>query len=816
MVPMTRHLFFLLTSAALLLAQRPGPMPGGYNLPNGWRITPVGPAVPTEDMTLQLMPSPDGKVIIGLHAGFNPHGLDVINLASWEAVQRIPMKSAWFGLGFSPDGKTLYASGGNADSRQNPQRAPIYAYSYANGKLSPEPTQRFEETIPLNKILWAGLVHHPTNGKLYAANRGTGNDPGHLVVFDAASGKLLERIRTQINPYDVVLSRDAKTLYVSNWASASVSVIDVATSKVVRTIDVDPNPNDLLLASDGRLFVSCANKNSVMVIDTAKLRPTERINVGITALAPEGSTPNALAFDDANKMLFVANADNNAIAVINVKEQGESAILGFIPAGWYPSALSYLPATNQLIVGNAKGLGGYPNVTGPTSPLRQPGMPENSVRSLQKGSVHRVDLKNLKNELGKYTAQVLANIPYRDEQLTRAATPKQPSIIPAAVGVGSPIEHIVYIIKENRTYDQVFGDLKQGNGDPRLTIFGREITPNHHKLAEEFVLFDNLFCDGEVSVDGHSWSNAAYATDFNEKLWPITYGGHSKSGISNAYIPSGGNLWDVAKAKGLTYRSYGEYATRSSDGTTMQASPGIGNLYGHVSPKFKLPGMRDTDNAKVFLAELDEFERNFASPDPARRLPHYSVMSLGEDHTQGTRPGAPTPQAAVASNDYALGLIIDRLTRSPYWPKTAIFVIEDDAQNGPDHVDARRTVGLLISPYTKRKTVDSTLYTTTSMLRSIELLLGLPPMSQYDAAATPMYNAMGTTADLTPYSHEKPRIDLNALNTALAWGAKESLEMNLDEYDRAPMLALNEIIWKSVRGAASEMPLPIARFHFRK
>jgi YVTN family beta-propeller protein len=813
---MTRRLLSLFASAALLLSQKPGPMPGGYHLPNGWRITPVGPAVTTEDMTLQLLPSPDGKTIVGLHAGFNPHGIDVVDVASWEAVQRIPLKSAWFGLGFSPDGKTLYASGGNADSRQNPERAPIYAFRFANGKLSPQAVQRFEESIPLNKILWAGLVHHPTNGKLYAANRGTGNEPGHLVIFDSASGKLLKRIQTQINPYDVVLSPDGKTLYVSNWASASVSVIDVAAEKVIRTIDVDTNPNDLLLASDGRLFVSCANKNSVMVIDTARLRPTERINVGITALAPEGSTPNALAFDDANKMLFVANADNNAVAVINVKEPGESAILGYIPAGWYPSALAYLPATNQLIVGNAKGLGGYPNVTGPTSPLRKAGMPEDSVRSLQKGSLHRVDLKNLKNELGKYTAQVLANIPYRDEQLTRAAAPKEPSIVPAEVGVGSPIEHIVYIIKENRTYDQVFGDLKQGNGDPRLTIFGREVTPNHHKLAGEFVLFDNLFCDGEVSVDGHSWSNAAYATDFNEKLWPITYGGHSKSGISNAYVPSAGNLWDVAKAKGLTYRSYGEYATRSSDGTTMEAAPGVGNLYGHVSPKFKLPGMRDTANAKVFLEELDEFERHFASADPAKRLPNYSVMSLGEDHTQGTRPGAPTPQAAVASNDYALGMMVDRLTRSPYWPKTAIFVIEDDAQNGPDHVDARRTVALLISPYTKRKTVDSTLYTTSSLLRTMELLLGLPPMSQYDAAATPMYAALGTKADLAPYTLEKPRIDLNALNSPLAWGAKESMEMNLEEYDKAPMLALNEILWKSVRGADSEMPLPIARFHFRK
>lgn len=797
-------------------AQLPGPMPGGYNLPNGWRITPVGPAVMTEDMTLQLLPSPDGKNVIGLHAGFNPHGLDVIDIAAWEAVQRIPLKSAWFGLGFSPDGKRMYASGGNADGRQNPERAPIYAFGYENGRLSDKPVQRYEETIPLTKILWAGVVQHPTNGKLYAANRGTGNEPGNVVVFDAASGKLLKRIGTQINPYDVVLSRDGKTIFVSNWASASVSVIDVSSEKVVRTIDVDPNPNDLLLASDGRLFVSCANKNSVLVIDTTRLRPTERINVGITALAPEGSTPNALALDDANKMLFVANADNNAVAIVNVAEAGESGILGLIPAGWYPSALAYLPATHQLVIGNAKGLGGYSNVDGPTSPLRKATTPENSVRSLQKGSIHRVDLKNLKSRLAQYTAQVLSNIPYKDEQLTRAAASKEPSVIPAEVGVGSPIEHIVYIIKENRTYDQVFGDLKQGNGDPRMTIFGWNVTPNHHKLAEEFVLLDNLFCDGEVSVDGHSWSNSAYATDFNEKLWPITYGGHSKSGISNAYVPSAGHMWDLAKAKGLTYRSYGEYATRASDGTTMDAAPGVGNLYGHVSPKFKLPGMRDTDNAKVFLAELDEYEKNFGSTDPAKRLPNFSVMSLGEDHTQGTRPGAPTPQAAVASNDYALGMMVDRLSKSPYWAKTAIFVIEDDAQNGPDHVDARRTVGLLISPYTKRKTVDSTLYTTSSMLRTMELLLGLPPMSQYDAAATPMYASMGTKADLTPYQHEKPRIDLDAKNSALAWGAKASMEMNLEEYDAAPMFALNEIIWKSVRGADSEMPLPIARLHFRK
>jgi hypothetical protein len=226
--------------------------------------------------------------------------------------------------------------------------------------------------------------------------------------------------------------------------------------------------------------------------------------------------------------------------------------------------------------------------------------------------------------------------------------------------------------------------------------------------------------------------------------------------------------------------------------------------------------MRDPDNARTFIAELDEYDKNYDSIDPEKRLPNYMVMSLGEDHTVGTRPGRPTPRAAVASNDYAVGMIVDRITRSPYWKETAIFVIEDDAQDGPDHVDARRTIGLVVSPYTKRKALDSTLYTTSSMLRTIELLLGLPPMTQYDAAATPMYASFMDKADLTPYTHMKPLIDTNELNSVRAWGARESLAMDFSEYDRTPMFALNEIVWKSVKGPNSEMPLPVRRFHFRR
>jgi len=304
----------------------------------------------------------------------------------------------------------------------------------------------------------------------------------------------------------------------------------------------------------------------------------------------------------------------------------------------------------------------------------------------------------LPSEIKAFTRQALANSPYNDELLARARPPQAgPSIVPREVGAGSPIKHVIYIIKENRTYDQVLGDLPQGNGDPRLCIFGRPVTPNHHKIVEEF----------------------------------------------------------------------------------------------------------------------DEFEKNFASPDPAKRLPNFIVMSLGENHTRGTTPGAPTPVAAVANNDWALGQLIERVSHSRYWPQLAIFVIEDDAQNGPDHVDARRTVGLVVSPYARRKIVDSTMYTTSSMVRTIELLLGLPPMTQYDAAAMPMYASFGVQPDLTPYRHLPPEVDVNAKNSPRAPGAKVSLTMDFSEYDRTPMFELNEIIWKSVRGEHSEMPLPISRFHFR-
>jgi len=798
------------------MAQAPHSLPdGGFALPNGWKITPVGKSIPTEDLLLNLQPSPDGRVVIAQHGGFNPHGLVVVDAASDAAVQRIRLKTAWLGLAWSNDGKRLFVSGGGANhARNNNSVAPVYVFDYAAGRLSDKPVAEWKDTLPAAQTYWTGLAHHPKKDLLYAGNRG--NDPlaGHISVFDTATGKIVAKIPVGVSPYDLLFTPAGDLLYVSNWSSRSISVIDTAANKVISEIAVGINPNDMELADDGRLFVSNGNENTVTVVDTKARRAVETINVALTPRAPEGSTPNGLALDKKNQMLFVANADNNCIGVVNVATAGKSQVLGFIPSGWYPSSL-YLSPKGKLFIGNSKGLSAHANPEGPNSPIRS-GANNQTIKHIQKGSIGIVPVNDLKGQIKKWTKQVYDNVPYNDEQLVRAKPSKEPSIVPSEVAAGSPIKHVIYIIKENRTYDQVFGDIRKGNGDPRLTIFGEQVTPNHHAIAEQWVLFDNLYCDGEVSVDGHSWSNSAYATDYNEKMWPPQYGGHSQTTRAAAYVPAAGHLWDLAAKKGLTYRSYGEYASRSSDGTTMDASPGVGGLVGHVAPKFKLPGMRDTDNVREFIREFDEYEKNFDSTDPNRRLPNFIVMSLPEDHTAGTRPGAFTPKAMVANADFAVGTLVERVTKSKYWPQTAIFIIEDDAQDGPDHVDARRTVGMVISPYTKRSYVDSNLYTTSSMLRTMELLLGLPPMTQYDAAAPPMYASFGTTVDLRPYTAIAPKIDVNEKNTQTAWGAKESMQMNLDEVDQAPMFVLNEIIWKSVKGADSEMPAPVHRFWFQR
>ena len=807
------RLILLWPVVVCLAAQNvPHASPDGFALPNGWRITPAGKSIPVNDMVLNILLAPDGRHAVVLHAGYNPHGLVVIDTAEEKIIQQIPLPSAWIGMTWASGGKRLYVSGGTGNTAE-PYRAPIYAFSYDAGLLTRAADHDLQETAEPSAIYWSSLAADSKRNLLFAANRGTGSAPGNVTVFDTVSGQLRARISVEVNPYGLALAQDGRTLYVTNWGSASVSVLDTSSLKVISTIRTGPNPNDIALSRDGRLFVACANDNSVVVIDTKTGVAAERISTALTPNAPEGATPNALTLDNDGRMLFIANADNNDVGVVNISEPGKSKVLGFIPTAWYPSAVA-VGSGRKLLVGNSKGLGSYPDPNGLNSPLNVRGDPERSLRSLRQGAIGIVSIADLERDLPTWTAQVYRNTPYQDALLAQAKAPQSESVIPREVGAGSPVHHVIYIIKENRTYDQVFGDVTRGNGDPRLVLFGKNVTPNHHALAEQFVLFDNLYADGEVSATGHAWSAAAYATDFAEKRWPVVYSGRGNTTLSNAYVPAGGYLWDQCRRKGLTYRSYGEYGTQVSGGSQIQDAPGAEALYGHIALAYRRPGMRDTDNAAIFLREFDEYEKNFESADRNKRLPNFVIMSLPEDHTRGTRPGDFTPIASVANNDYALGLIVERITNSRYWPETAIFVIEDDAQDGPDHVDARRTVALAVSPYIKRGSVDSTQYSTSSMIRTMELLLSLPPMSQFDAAATPMYASFGKERDVTPFRHLEPQVDVNAKNTIATYGAKQSLKMNLDDIDEAPMFALNEIIWKSIKGRGSPMPPPVHSYRF--
>ena len=382
---------------------------------------------------------------------------------------------------------------------------------------------------------------------------------------------------------------------------------------------------------------------------------------------------------------------------------------------------------------------------------------------------------------------------------------------------------MLYIVKENRTYDQVLGDIKEGNGDSSLCLFGEDVTPNQHALAREFTLLDNFYVDAEVSADGHNWSMAAYATDYVEKTWPTNYSRRGRTydyeGSKKISRPTKGYIWDYCKAAGVSYRSYGEFvgvrdvkieggggqaATEAAAQAQRENYTSEDALQGHFSPTYPSYNLEISDNTRIdrWLEEFHEYEKN-------GNLPQFQVVRIGNNHTQGTRPGALTPRAYVADNDLALGRLVEAVSNSKYWATTAIFALEDDAQNGPDHVDAHRSIAFVASPYTKRGYVDSTMYTTSGMLRTIELILGIAPMSQYDAAATPMFNSFMNKADLTPFKHRPASYDLTERNAENAPGAQQSAAWDFSKEDSLPDIEFSEIIWKSVRGADSRMPAPV-------
>jgi hypothetical protein len=555
--------------------------------------------------------------------------------------------------------------------------------------------------------------------------------------------------------------------------------------------------------------VANANRNTVTVIDADSGKTVESIWAALFPDSPAGSTPNSLALSPDDRRLFVANANNNTIAVFDVSVPGQSRSLGFIPVGWYPTSVRVTPDGKTLLVANRKGLMSLPDLKGPQPGVR-PADPAQAqyIGDLFHGALSLISLTDLLAKLPGYTAQAYQCSPLRADAGVTVQPPAD-NPIPQKPGGPSPLKYVIYIIKENRTYDQVFGDLPQGNGDRRLCLFPQAATPNHHKLANEFVLLDNFYAEAEVSAQGHEWSMGAYSSDFVEKMWPLDYG-HNSSGkfpypaegkFPIAY-PSAGYLWDRAQAAGVTYRSYGEFAL-NPNATNQPVYTNVKTLKGHLDEGYRAFDLNypDTARADRFLEEIKRFE-------PTGDMPRLQIVRLGNDHTHGTTAGSPTPMTYLADNDLALGRLVEGVSHSKFWPQTAIFVVEDDSQNGPDHVDAHRTVALVVSPYTKRAAVDSTMYSTCSLLRTMELILGFQPMSQFDAAARPMYDSFQATPDLRPYSAAEIKVDWNQRNLATAWGA-QTKHLNFAKEDAVDDQLLSQMVWRSVHGNASSMPPPV-------
>ena len=788
-----------------------GPTDQGFLLPNGWTLKPAGQQIPLADLPLNIVPMADSRHVLAATSGYNAHELSVIDLRAKKVVDKQAVRQSWFGLAVTPEADRVWWSGGGGDL--------LHAFRLADHRLTrtgdAEPEKKKARTEGPGHFR-GGLALDPHRKVLYSLDV----DAGTIRAIELATGKEIRSGSAGTRPYDVAIARNGSRLYVSDWAGRAVRVLDPVDLRTVARIAVGEHPNQIALhPKDDRIFVACASSDCVSVIDARRGIVTETIHTALFPKALEGSTPDAVAVAPDGQTLYVANADNNCIVVIDVSAPNRSQVKGFIPTGWYPTAVAVTPDGKSLLVGVGKGNQTRANPIEPakaktkteSDPVAKTrSRPYAYIGTTLSGALSIVPVPDDK-ALALYTETVYKNCPYSDRLITDAPHPEK-TAIPTKVGEPSPIKHVLYIIKENRTYDQVFGDMTRGNGDPSLVMFGREVTPNHHKLAEEYVLLDNLYCNGHVSADGHPWSTMAYNTDYIARNWALTYS--SRAGIHDdddgdlTNAPSG-YLWDACARAGLSYRSYGEYGRRVSqpDGT-LRVEAAVPGLVGHMCPDYGVAKVRggrnrDTDNAETFLREFREYEKN-------GNLPRFMVMSLGEDHTTGTRPGTFTPRACVASNDLALGRIVEAVTHSKLWPEIAIFVIEDDAQNGPDHVDAHRTVGLVISPYTKRKHLDSAQYSTVSMLRTIELILGLAPLSQYDAAARPMFASFTDKPDLTPYAHEPARIDLNAVNTMTAYGAERSLKMDFDEYDRIDDFELNEILWRSIKGKDAPVP-PAAR-----
>jgi len=833
-------------------------------------LTPLGTQVELPGLRPQALAlSPNGRL---LATAGKTHELVVVDPNTGQILQRVPLPSdklnepqpavpsgnilqpdkegqvSFTGLIFSPDGSRVYLS--NVDGS-------IKVFSVgADGKvdglfsipLPPADAPRRKEEIP------SGLALSPDGRRLYVAL----NLSNRLAEIDAGTGKVLRLWDVGVAPYDVVLV--GSKAYVSNWGGkrpkpgdltgpagrgtevkvdpvrhiaieGSVSVVDLAANKVTSEILTGLHASALAVTPNRR-HVVCANaaSDNLNVIDTRADKVIETIWVKQSPADLFGASPNALAFDAKGKTLYVANGTQNAVAVIAFNP-GRSKLLGLVPVGWFPGAVVYDAKRQSLCVANIKGIGSTKG-----RDRQSGGMGFNSHQYHGSLSLFRVPSRK---ELPRLSAIVWSN--YRRE--TIAATTLQPRPgqpprpVPERIGEPSVFKHVVYVIKENRTYDQVFGALSQGNGDAELCIFGERITPNQHKMVREFVLLDNTYCSGILSADGHQWSTTAFATDYMEKSFagfPRSYpdGMGEDENDALAYSPAG-FIWDNVTKHGKTIWNFGEFAMpkcrwpdparkeepkwkdyydefQHGRGEVVIASePSIESIrrYTPTNTVGWIMEVPDVWRARYITNQIAEWERK-------GEFPNLVIICLPNDHTSGTRSGSPTPAACVADNDLALGQIVEAISKSRFWPQTAIFAIEDDPQAGWDHVSGYRTTAYCVSPYTKRGAVVNTQYNTTSILRTIEQILGLPPMNQFDATATPMFDCFTDKPDLTPFTAVPNNVPLDEMNPSpkaindplLRKNAYTSARLNFRKIDACPEDTLNRILWHAMKGSHAPYP----------
>ena len=837
---------------------------GSVQTPVNQVLTPYGQQVDLPGMRPQALAiSPGGDLIVT--AG-KTHQLVAVDPATGEVIQTVAMPGnngssdedaqvSYTGLIFSADGKRIYLSDVNGSIKE-------FAVD-EQGKISPQRSldlpaanaPRRSAEIP------SGLALGPEGDKLYVC----GNLSNRLLEIDLRSGNMTRSWQVGVAPYDVVIANGVA--YVSNWggrvpsetstigpagrgtvvrvdpttfiaSEGSVSIIALDDSRETQEIVVGRHASGLAISPSGKfLLCACAGDDYVAVIETeapglvtkvwAKSKPSDLLGAG----------PNAVLFDADGERVYVANGSQNAIAILEFEEDEieDSKLLGMIPVGWYPGAIAALPPTpagqTRLVAANIKGL--------PKQPRRQQQTGVEAFNSHHYNGSLSLFTVPVGEQLTALSAAVDFNL--RRDAIRMALRPPRkgqpPRAIPERIGEPSLIEHVVYVIKENRTYDQVFGAHPRGRGNAELCIFGRQITPNQHQMVDQFVLLDNTYCAGILSADGHQWSTTAMSTDYMEKSFagfPRSYpdGMEDDDVDALAYAPSG-FIWDRALSAGITIRNYGEFmmprvryrdANRSgapdflscyrtwkgeSDEVIFASEPGIESVRpfsptNYVGWEMAVP---DQYRADFIIDEIEQFQRQ-------GHFPQLTIICLPNDHASGTRAGSPTPAACLADNDLAFGRIVEALSHTQFWPKMAIFGIEDDPQAGWDHISGYRTTAYVVSPFARRGEVVSTRYNTTSVLRTIEQILGMPPMNQFDASADPMFDCFTNTPNLKPFQAVPNNVPLDQMNPdpaaindpILREDALVSAKLNFAEVDRAPEDVLNRILWRAMKGSSQPYP----------